>query len=61
MKVKTVGVSPKVIVDALVSVIAYLLTAGVIDIDPALAAAISKALGSLAAVIASPGAVKRVE
>lgn len=55
---KTKGISPKVLADLLVSFVTFALTAGVIEIDPVLAATISKLLGSLAAVIAPPGNVE---
>lgn len=54
---KTKGISPKVLADLFVSFVAFALTAGVIEIDPVLAATISKLLGSLAGVIAGPGNV----
>jgi hypothetical protein len=55
--VRTQGVSLKVLVDLVVSVVSYVVTAGVISIDPALAAVISKALGALAGVLAPPNPV----
>ena len=60
VKLKTRGISPKVIADLIVSALAFALTAGVIDIDPELAAVISKLLGTLAGVIAGPGKVEPV-
>lgn len=60
MKVKTKGASPKVLWDLAISVLSFAITAGLIDIDPATAALISKALGTLAGVIAGPGEVVSV-
>lgn len=60
VKVQTHGISPKVVADAVTSVVAFVLAHFVIGIDPVAAAAISKAAGSVAAAIAGPGAVKLV-
>jgi hypothetical protein len=54
---RTRGISPKVIADLVVSVLTFILTAGVVELDPATAALISKALGTLAGIAARPGAV----
>lgn len=51
---RTKGISIKVLVDLIVTVLTYALSAGVIHLDPVLSAAIAKALGSLSAVLAPP-------
>lgn len=54
---KTKGVSPKVLADLFASVGMFLLTALGAGLDPVTAAVISKAIGTLAGVIAGPGKV----
>ena len=56
---RTLGLSPKVFADFLVSVVAFLVAAGVVHLDPVAAAALAKVLGSAAAIAASPGHVVR--
>ena len=55
---RTKGISPKVLADLVISLLTFALTAGVIELDPVLAAGISKFLGTVAAVIAGPGEVE---
>lgn len=54
---RQIGLSPKLIADFVTSVVAFLLAAGVLKLDPIAAAALAKTLGSLAAFWAPPGAV----
>lgn len=61
MKLKTRGISPKLIADLLVSVATFIVAYPALGLDPVLAAAIAKALGTLAAAIAGPGDVIAVD
>ena len=54
---RTHGLSPKVIADLLTTIIAFVLSASVVQLDPVLAAAVSKALGTLSGIVAGPGQV----
>ena len=54
---KTLGISPKVLADLFASVASYALTKYGVGLDALTAAAISKAIGSIAGVIAGPGTV----
>lgn len=57
-KTKTKGISPKVLLDLLVTIVSFILTYYAIDLDPEVAALISKALGTGAGVLASPGTIE---
>jgi hypothetical protein len=57
-KQKTVGVSPKVPVQAVVTVIAFCLTYFGVELSPEAAGGISAVLGIVGGVLASPGTVK---
>lgn len=56
--IRTRGLSPKVLWDLTVTVVAFLVTAGVVSLDPEVAALISKLLGTAAGVWAGPGKVE---
>lgn len=55
------GVSPKIVADAIVSVLGFVLTYYAIEMDPVIAAAVSKAAGTLAGWLVGPGEVVIVE
>lgn len=55
---KQVGASPKLVVDLVTTIIAFLITKYAAGLDPVTAAAISKGLGTLAGVFAPPGTVE---
>lgn len=55
---KTNGISPKLIADALVSVVAFAIAVGLLKLDPIAAAALAKTIGTVAAFWAPPGAVR---
>lgn len=54
---RTIGISPKVVADLLVSVAAFLVAYLPLGIDPVLAATVGKLLGTVAAYLAAPGTV----
>lgn len=56
---RQIGLSPKLVADAVASVIGYALTRYAVGLDPLAAAAIAKALGSVAAYFVGPGKVAR--
>lgn len=58
---RQIGISPKLIADLLVSVAAFLVAYPVFGLDPVAAAAVGKALGSVAAFVTSPGVVQFYE
>jgi hypothetical protein len=58
---RQIGISPKLIADLLTSVIAFLVVAEALGLDPVLSAAIAKALGTVAAFATSPGVVQLYE
>ena len=60
-KYRTVGISPKVIIDAVVSVVAFLMLKYGIELDAEYAALIAKGVGTLGGVAAGPGEVEPVE
>lgn len=51
------GVSPKIIADALVSIVGFVLAYFAVSLDPVLAAAVAKLAGTLAAWLVGPGDV----
>lgn len=61
MKVRTRGLSPKVVADFVVTVGGFLLTTYGAGLDPVLSAGIAKALGTLAGIKAGPGHVVLTE
>lgn len=55
---ETVGVSPKVPVQAVVSVVVFLLTYFGLELSPEAAGVVSTVLGAAGGVLASPGVVR---
>ena len=60
MKIKTKGVSYKLVADLLTSVVAFAIGYFGVELDPALAAVVAKAVGFIAGVIAPPNQVEPV-
>jgi len=55
--VKQKGLSPKLTIDLVVSVVAFVLLAAGIDLDETTSAALAKVLGFVAGIIVGPGSV----
>lgn len=55
---KTKGISIKVAVDLAVTVVSFLLAAGVVKLDPATSAVVAKALGTFGGVLAPANDVR---
>jgi hypothetical protein len=54
---RQIGFSPKVIADLIASIVAFLVLAVALGLDPVLAAALSKFVGTLGGIWAGPGDV----
>lgn len=60
METRQKGFSPKLLADLVVSVVTFAVAYFGVELDPALSAAIAKAVGLLAGVIVGPGDVEVV-